>query len=279
LNALPGLDGWFTENYGGSPNDGLSIQSDGLKKPWQVHNTRKLDAIREEIDRLALPDTDRCVLLTSLIHALDDVDNTMGHFVSYLREWSPRSYNTLVMQVPRLIQNVWENDVLQNNILEVARSVKADVAYLDPPYGSNNEKMPPSRVRYASYYHLWTTVCLNDRPPLFGKARRRADTSDKIAASVFEDFRRGHDGRFVAVAAIEKVVRDLQTPFVILSYSSGGRATADELSNVLGGHGRVLELLKVDYRRNVMAGMRWTNDWIKEAEEPNTEFLFLVEKK
>ncbi len=238
-----------------------------------------MDAIREEIDRLALPDADRCVLLTSLIHALDDVDNTMGHFVSYLREWSPRSYNTLVMQVPRLIQNVWENDVLQNNILEIARSVKADVAYLDPPYGSNNEKMPPSRVRYASYYHLWTTVCLNDRPPLFGKARRRVDTSDEVSASVFEDFRRGHDGRFVAVAAIEQVVRDLQTPFVILSYSSGGRATADELSNVLGGHGRVLELLKVDYRRNVMAGMRWTNDWIKEAEEPNTEFLFLVEKK
>ncbi len=33
LNNLPGLDGWFTENYGGSPNDGSSIQSDGLKKP------------------------------------------------------------------------------------------------------------------------------------------------------------------------------------------------------------------------------------------------------
>jgi hypothetical protein len=35
---------------------------------------------------------------------------------------------------------------------------------------------------------------------------------------------------------------------------------------------------EIDYRRNVMAGMRWTNEWINEAETPNKEFLFLIEK-
>jgi adenine-specific DNA-methyltransferase len=34
----------------------------------------------------------------------------------------------------------------------------------------------------------------------------------------------------------------------------------------------------MDYRKNVMAGMRWTNEWIAAAESPNREFLFLVEK-
>jgi adenine-specific DNA-methyltransferase len=33
------------------------------------------------------------------------------------------------------------------------------------------------------------------------------------------------------------------------------------------------------YRKNVMAGMRWTNEWVNEAEAPNKEFLFLIEKK
>jgi len=28
-----------------------------------------------------------------------------------------------------------------------------------------------------------------------------------------------------------------------------------------------------------MAGMRWTNEWVNEAEAPNKEFLFLIEKK
>jgi hypothetical protein len=91
LNALPGQDGWFTENYGGESNGGCSIGEDGLKKPWQKHNTRRLDAIREEIDRLTLSDVERAVVLTSLILALDEVESTLGHFASYLNDWSPRA--------------------------------------------------------------------------------------------------------------------------------------------------------------------------------------------
>lgn len=84
LNSLPPVDGWFTENYGGVANEGNGIQSDGLKKPWQVHVTRKLDAIRDEIDRIAEDPIDKSVLLTSLILALDQVDNTIGHYAAYL---------------------------------------------------------------------------------------------------------------------------------------------------------------------------------------------------
>ena len=54
LNAVQPVDGWFTEHYGGHANDGSALQADGLKKPWQCHNTRKLDAIRQEIEHLNL---------------------------------------------------------------------------------------------------------------------------------------------------------------------------------------------------------------------------------
>jgi adenine-specific DNA-methyltransferase len=157
--------------------------------------------------------------------------------------------------------------------------VEADLAYFDPPYGSNNEKMPPSRVRYSAYYHLWTTVCLNDKPPIFGKVKRRADTSDKVTNSPFEEFRKSESGRFIAVEAIERLLREIRAQHVILSYSSGGRATAEELNEVISSVGRVVEVLEVDYRKNVMAGMRWTNEWVAEAELPNREFLFLIEKQ
>jgi adenine-specific DNA-methyltransferase len=169
--------------------------------------------------------------------------------------------------------------VLQSDALKIAGAVQADVAYLDPPYGSSNEMMPPSRVRYASYYHLWSTVCLNDRPELFGKARRRSDSSDELAGSIFEEFRRAPDGRFIAVAAIEDLVLRLKTPHIILSYSSVGRATAEELHDVLSRHGNLLEALRIDHKRNVMAGMRWTNEWVRDADRPNVEFLFLLEKR
>jgi adenine-specific DNA-methyltransferase len=139
--------------------------------------------------------------------------------------------------------------------------------------------MPPSRVRYAAYYHLWTTICLNDKPALFGKALRRLDTSDTTACSVFEEFRRGESGRFIAVEAIERLLRQTRARHIILSYSSGGRATARELHEVISSAGRLAEVVEVDYRRNVMAAMRWTNKWVAEAERPNKEFLFLIEKR
>lgn len=279
LNQVPPADGWFTEHYGGTSEDGFSFGPDGLKKPWQIHNTRKLDGIREEIDRMGLNGVEKAVALSSLMLALDQVDNTLGHFVSYLNKWSARSYKELVLSVPGIFAQEQDHEVLRQDIFDAAGHVQADVAYLDPPYGSNNEKMPPSRVRYGSYYHLWTTICLNDRPELFGRAKRRNDTSDPVAGSVFEEFRRDEQGRFLAVEAIERMLKAVQARWIILSYSSGGRATAAELNRAIRKNGTLAEVVEVDYRRNVMGSMTWTDQWLRDAEEPNREFIFLIEKK
>jgi adenine-specific DNA-methyltransferase len=278
LNSLPPKDGWFTQHYGGPLNE-VSRGGDGLvKKPWQIHNTRKLDAIRDEIDNLGLSEIEQSVALTSLILALDRVDSTLGHFVSYLKEWAPRSFNEIRLEVPQVVVNKEDHEVYRKDVFALAGR-PVDLAYYDPPYGSNNEKMPPSRVRYASYYHIWTTVILNDKPEVFGKALRRKDTSDRVAGSVFEDFRRNPEtGRFVAVEALERLIANTRARWIILSYSSGGRATADELNDVLKRHGNLVEVIELDYKRNVMAEMTWTNDWIRDAAAPNREFLFLLEK-
>jgi adenine-specific DNA-methyltransferase len=198
-----------------------------------------------------------------------------------LSAWSPRSYNDLALTVPELFVNAEKNTVLNCDVFDALSHIGdgVDLAYYDPPYGSNNEKMPPSRVRYQSYYHLWTTVCLNDRPELFGKAKRRADSADGIAASVFEEYRKDDAGRSVVTGAIERLIRETKARYIIFSYSSGGRATAAELSEVMNGYGTILEIEKIDYRKNIMAALKWTNDWIKDVEESNKEFLFLMEKR
>ncbi|MCY7348489.1 MAG: DNA adenine methylase [Pyrinomonadaceae bacterium] len=278
LNALPEKDGWFTENYGGVSNGKSSSETDGFKKPWQIHNTRRLDAIREEIDNLSLGEIEKAVVLTSLVLALDKVDSTLGHFSSYLKEWSPRSFNRMNLKVPRLFESPKEHEVLSGDIFKTIEKVEADLAYFDPPYGSNNEKMPPSRVRYAAYYHLWTTIVLNDQPKIFGKAKRRCDTSDTLASSVFEEFRRSDSGKFMAVEAIEKLITKTNAKHIILSYSSSGKATAEELYEILSQSGKILDFVKVDYKKNVMAAMCWTNEWTQEIEKDNQELLFLIER-
>lgn len=281
LNSLPPEDGWFTDNYGGEVQSGEynnAIQGDGTKKPWQKKNTRKLDAIRKEIDILGLDEVSKCVALTSLILGLDEVDSTIGHYVSYLKNWSPRSFKDLKLKVPKLWENEIEHAVLCGDVFDAIPDLNVNLAYFDPPYGSNNEKMPPSRVRYASYYHLWTTICKNDRPALFGKSLRRKDTSDKVATSVFEEFRRSDSGKFVVVEAIERLLKETPCQWILLSYSSGGRATINELNEVIANNGVIANAVRIDYKRNVMATMKWTNKWLRELDEPNKEFLFLIEK-
>jgi adenine-specific DNA-methyltransferase len=272
LNELPGKYGWFSEHYGGDPN------KKEVKRPWQIHNTMKLDAIREEIDKISKDRIEKSVLLTSLILALDKVDNTVGHYASYLKEWSCRSYKTMRLEVPKFVISNQDHEVYSEDIFKLTPKIKADLTYYDPPYGSCNDKMPPSRVRYQAYYHIWTTIIKNDKPKLFGVTNRRIDTSDKISYSPFEDFRKDENNRFIASKAIENLIKETQSDYIVFSYSSGGRVSFDELVDIFSKNSKILEIQKIDYKKNVMSSMRWTNEWVKEKEEPHKEYLFLLKK-
>lgn len=271
LNTLEGKEGWFSQHYGAQDlNHG--------KFPFQLKNTLKLDAIREEIDQLQLSDMDKSVLLTSLILALDSVDNSMGHFVSYLSKWSKRSFHDLELKVPLLTYpEKGRAEVLRGDIMETIKDRFFDLAYLDPPYGSNNKKMPSSRVRYSAYYHLWTTVIKNDKPQLFGKAQRREDSRDLLASSVFEDYRKADDGQLFALQELEKLIQQVQAQYVLLSYNSNGVITKNEIMEVLHQNGKILSIKEIDYKKHVMAAMKWTQKWAAET-NTNQEYLFLIKK-
>lgn len=270
LNSLQGYEGWFSEHYGGTLEN-------KEKRPFQLKNTKKLDAIRDEIDKLNLDEVSKSVALTSLILALDSVDSTLGHYAAYLAQWSPRSYKDMKLQVPLLFENKRDNTVLRGDIFEIIKGRTYDLAYFDPPYGSNNEKMPPSRVRYNSYYHIWTSVILNDKPKLFGKVNRREDSRDEVAVSVFEEFRKGENGHFIAMQAIRKLINETNSRYILLSYSSGGRATKEELFDIINSAGKLIRALEINYKKNVMSQMRWTNEWIN-SDDKYLEYLFLMEK-
>jgi len=269
LNDLKGYNGWFTDSYGGKVGD--------TKKPFQVHNTLKLDAIRDEIEKLNLEFNDKCVILTSLVYAMDSVDSTLGHYVSYLSDWSTRSFKTMELKLPNRFEITSTNNVIRGDIFETIKSNEFDFVYLDPPYGSNNEKMPSSRVRYDSYYHIWKTIILNDQPDLFGKVNRREDSRDKNSCSVFEEFKKNEDGTYIALNAIKKLIEETRSHYILLSYSSGGKASKDELNEILTGSGKLLKSIEINYKKNVQSNMRWTNDWIN-SDGKHHEYLFLIEK-
>jgi adenine-specific DNA-methyltransferase len=220
-----------------------------------------------------LCDVDKSVILTSLILALDKVDSTIGHFSSYLHDFSPRSSNDLKLELPNRFKVKTNNRVIRDDIFNTLSAYKFDLVYFDPPYGSNNEKMPSSRVRYNSYYHFWTTVILNDKPITFGKAGRREDSRDMINSSVFED-----KDKNVVLNSIRDLIEKSQCKYVMLSYSSEGRISKENIIDIINKYTRDNIVYEIDYRRNVMSRMKWTNEWIKNESRLNKEYIFLARK-
>lgn len=268
LNSLKGTFGWFSQHYGGENEAG--------KRPFQLKNTMKLDAIRDKIDEFDLNFTDKAVLLTSLILALDCVDNTLGHYASYLSGWCKRSYNDLFLKLPRRFTPKTQNRVIKSDAFKAITNFY-DLVYFDPPYGSNNEKMPPSRVRYKAYYHFYKSVILNDKPRVFGKANRREDSRDTAFPCIFEEFKRDESNKFIAMRAIERLIANTNARYILLSYSSGGRASKQELQEIISLNGRLLDAREIDYKKNVMSAMRWSYEWVND-DNTHKEYLFLLER-
>lgn len=272
LNNITPKHGWFSENYGGVNNNGSSIQSDGKKRPWQIHNTMKLDAIREEIDIITKDEVEKSVLLTSLIMAMDKVDNTLGHQVAYLSGWSPRSSNNMIMKAPFLITGDKEYNVYQEDIFNLSKNY--DLTYLDPPYGTNNEVTKTTRVRYASYYHLWTTICKNDKPDLVGAALRRYDASSDTlpgAVSIFESTK--YDD---VLKSFEKIIENLNSRYILFSYNNKSKVKIEDLINIFSKY-KNLNHFSFSHKENVMKSLTMNKEWMGDQGE-NLEYLFLIEK-
>ncbi len=275
LNNLDGESGWFTKHYGGvitTPDKENAVQSDGKKRPWQIHNTQKLDAILTKIPQFTSDPIEKSVLLTSAILAMDKVDNTMGHQVAYLKKWPKRSYDPIHLVVPSLIPTGKPCQISQRSIFDIPEYY--DLIYLDPPYGTNNQKTKTTRVRYRSYYHLWTTVCRNDQPTLHGAALRRQDaSSDGLpgAISVFEN-----TNHQIVFEATKKLIAQLNCKYVLFSYGNKSKLSEADLREIFNEY-KVLAFSIFDHKENAMKSATTNAEWLGDQTKYQ-EFLILVEK-
>lgn len=272
LNSLKGYEGWYSLNYGGlSDENGNIISKDGKKKIWQMHNTYKLDVIRDEIEKISENELERAILLTSLLIALDKVDSTIGHQVSYLKKWSKRSYAEMKLLLPNLLIGNGEYNSIKGDILNISNEY--DFVYLDPPYGTNNEKMPTSRIRYFSYYHLWTTIVRNDKPLISGAANRRTDSSDKVDGAI-SDFE-NTDYEYVK-NKIETLIDNLNTKYFMFSYNNKSKVSIDDIDKLFSKY-KIINKEVIEYKENVMKNMKWENVWQYDNSK-NYEYLYFVKK-
>ena len=252
LQEVPPVEGYFTETF--------------CRRSRFFHpkNGAKIDAVREEIARMELPRETEAVLLTSLMEAADRVDSTCGVQMAYLKEWAPRALGDLDLRIPEVPWNSPAGEALQGDALEVTSTLPlVDVAYLDPPYNQHS---------YLGNYHIWETLCLWDKPEVYGIAMKRVDCQERKSA--FNSKRTAKD---VLTALLPQV----RARRILLSFNDEGFLSKDEILGVLEPLGQV-ECHSIDYRRYVGAQIGIYNPAGERVGSPkslrNTEFLFAVER-
>ena len=144
---------------------------------------------------------------------------------------------------------------------EAATSLKADVAYLDPPYNQHS---------YLGNYHIWESLILGDKPEVYGVACKRVDVRERKS-----DFnsRRRH------LEAFQKTIEALDCPLIVVSFNNEGYQTRDELEALLSERGPVFVVSR-DFKRYVGAQIGIYNpsgDRVGDVTHlRNKEFIYLV---
>ena len=253
LDLLPGRAGYFTETF--------CIKS----RFFQPKNGERIDAIREEIAKKCLDPELEAVLLVSLLEAADRVDSTTGLQMAYLKQWAPRSYEDLVLRVPEVLPRAWagKGSAHRLDALEAISRLRADVAYIDPPYNQHS---------YLANYHVWETLVLWDKPPVYGRACKRIDC--RTRKSLF-------NSREHAASAMRTIIEKVQAQHLVVSFNNEGFLTKDEMIEMLSARGEVL-VIEQDYKRYVGAQIGIYNPQGEKVGKVshlrNTEYLFAVSK-
>lgn len=268
LNQMKGVDGWLTTNYCDVKGDQGSTV-----RVWQPKNGRKADAIRDQIenwsDTKEIKQWEKETLITSLILALDKVDNTVGVQQAYLKEWCIRSNKDLVLELPKHV-NGPQGKHLSGNALTLPYEA-ADIAYVDPPYSAHS---------YATYYHIWDSIAKWDKPEVGLKTNRRAD---RISGNSSYDgtMSSAWNAKKSALSAFDNLIERLPVKWVLISYNNESLVDIESLQKVFSKYPEV-KTIGIDYKRNIMcqignASKDKADDTVFKTE--NTEYLFLIRKQ
>lgn len=199
---------------------------------------RKIGYIREDIENLMqnkeINNREYALLITSLLYAMDKIAKTCGHYDAYRKGVEFDSH--LELRIPDASNSNKNNKCYNIDALEIARTIKHDLVYMDPPYNSR---------QYSDAYHLLENVAKWEKPEVFGVAKKMNRTNIK------SDYCTNKASR-----AFEELVNTINTKYILLSYNNmgnkgDGRSNAkisdEDIMRILSAKGDV-KVFNEDYK-------------------------------
>lgn len=205
-------DNYFSKNFGG--------------KYFSDNDAKLIGKIREELKVLkrGLSDREYCILLASLVYSMDKVANTVGHYDAY------RKINNIedrfVYELIRPEKPSEKFTIYRKDANKLVRKVKADIAFIDPPYNSR---------QYSRFYHVLENVVQWKKPKLEGtalkpQAENMSEYCRSSAPEVFADLIKHIDVKYIVVT--------YNNTYNSKSSSSKNKITLEEIKDILSSRGK-----------------------------------------
>jgi adenine-specific DNA-methyltransferase len=204
-------ENYFSKNFG--------------NKYFNNEDAKLIGYIRENIEILKINNKinkkEYYILLASLLFSLDRISNTCGHYDAYIKGKNIRSSFQYELILPIQLKEGQKIDIYRCDSNKLAKNIKADIAFIDPPYNSR---------QYSRFYHVLENITKWEKPDLYGtalkpKEENMSEYCKTTAPKIFEDLIRNLDVRYIVVT--------YNNTYNSKSSSSKNKITLEEIEEIL----------------------------------------------
>lgn len=258
------ISGVISQNY--APQNDENILP-GERVFYTHKNALLIDTYRHLIDQVVEDERLKKYFLAPLITEASIHVNTSGVFKGFYKDKNTgigcfgaagKNALTRIFGKIELKEPVFSNfdsdlEIFQEDTVCLSKKLKnLDITYLDPPYNQHP---------YGSNYFMLNLILKN-----------KLDVEISKVSGITQDWNRSVFNKpKLALQAMEKIIENLDSKFVIISYNSEGFISFEDMSEMLKKYGH-LKTVEINY--NTFRGSRN----LKNRDIHVSEYLFVLEK-
>jgi adenine-specific DNA-methyltransferase len=245
---------FFFKNYAPSP--------ECTRQYFTIENALLIDAIRQSIEYWKQTDLisedEYFFLIGGLVETVPSVSNIAGTYGAFLKHWDSRTSKRIEPVKFQVFDNNKINQCFNKDANELIKEIKGDILYIDPPYNQR---------QYFSNYHILETVAKYDNPPIKGVTGTRIENNIRGHGLSSNYCKKGK-----VFAVLNDLIKNANFEHIVLSYSTDGILSEDEIISILERHCNKtsLQIQRIPYRKYKRK--------ISETETPLTELIFSIKK-
>ncbi|MCH9813747.1 MAG: DNA adenine methylase [Epsilonproteobacteria bacterium] len=219
LNSVEPKEGFIYKHY--------CLGSGSERNYFSDENGKKIDGVRQEIERYKSDEDLYFFLLASLIESADKIANTASVYGAFLKKLKKTALQPLWIEPALFETDIKSHEVHNRDSNELICEIEGDILYLDPPYNAR---------QYGANYHILNTIALDDQFHPSGKTGMR------------DYHRSNYCKRRVAAKSFEELITNAKFEYIFLSYNNEGLMSKNTVSELMKKFGNY-QLIVTDYKR------------------------------